>query len=268
MQRNYISLVGGVVLAIVALVLINLYIRNYVNTRAPIALTTVVVAAADLPFGKPLADEQLRVVAWPAASVPKGAFALKADIFKGAKSANDRVVLTPMVAGEPVLRSKISGFGARPIMSARVADGMRAISIHIDDVSGVSGFILPGDHVDIMLTRHINNNAQSLETNVIMQDATVLGIDQLSDEKSDKPMVGHTATVEVTPEQAEKLALAQQAGSLSLALRNQFTNGEVAMAKVTENDLAGPRNERRAYEVPSVRVRYGDGAVVNKPIGQ
>ncbi|MDE2184289.1 MAG: Flp pilus assembly protein CpaB [Alphaproteobacteria bacterium] len=266
MQRSYLSLIGGIVMAIAAIALMTVYVRGVLNSSpAPIPMTTAVVAKTELPFGTPLTPDLLQVVAWPRASVPQGAFASTDELFKGTKNPNDRIVIAAMVPGEPVLRSKVSGFGSRPTMSARVPDGMRAVSIHIDDVSGVSGFILPGDHVDVMLTRRINN---VLNTDVIFQSITVLGIDQLADQRADKPVVGHTATVEVTPEQAEKLILAQQAGTLSLTLRNQDTLDHVAIANVSEKDLAGPRRERRAEGGPSVRVRYGSGAAVNTTINQ
>lgn len=267
MQRSYVSLVGGILMAIVAVVLMTMYVRGVIHRApAPVPLTSVVVAAADLPFGTPLTPEQLRVVPWPQMSVPDGAFASKDEIFKGTKVPEDRIVVTSMGRGEAILRSKVSGFGSRPTMSARVPAGMRAISIHIDDVSGVSGFILPGDHVDIMLTHRVGGGEQSLVTEVIMQSVTVLGIDQLSDQKADKPVLGHTATVEVSPEAAEKLTLAQQAGTLSLALRNQTTLGHETIAQVSEKDLV--QRQHRVAEGPSVRVRYGSGDVVNRPIGQ
>jgi pilus assembly protein CpaB len=238
------------------------------------ALTQIVVAAVDLPYGTALAPDQqpaqLRLVSWPQESVPAGAFANLEAIFKNAKSSNDRVVLTAMVAGEPVLTSKVSGFGTRPIMSSQVADGMRAISIHIDDVSGVSGFILPGDHVDIMLTHHVGTGNDNLVTDVIMQGIKVLGIDQLSDLKTDKPVVGHTATVEVPPDQAQKLVLAQQAGTLSLALRNPETAVGVTASRVAEGDLStGHRIVRSSGHTGSaVRVRYGNGDVVTRTTTQ
>jgi pilus assembly protein CpaB len=270
MQRSYLSLAGGILMAIVAVVLMTMYVRGVLNRApAPVALTTAVVAAADLPFGTPLTPEQVRVVPWPQSSVPAGAFASADEVFKGTKGPEDRIVIATMVRGEPLLRTKVSGFGGRPTMSARVPPGMRAISIHIDDVSGVSGFILPGDHVDIMLTRRLGNGAQNLVTEVIMQSVTVLGIDQLADQKADKPVVGHTATVEVTPEQAEKLTLAQQAGTMSLSLRNQTTLGHETIAQMSERDLSmkgqGPKH---SYQGPTVRVRYGSGDVVNRTISQ
>ena len=267
MRRTYLSLAGGIALAFLAIVLIRVYLGS--ASREPeIALTPIAVASHDLDAGAKLEAADIQFIRWPANSVPRGAFDNYDAIFNNPKAPGDRVVLVAMVPGEPVLRSKLSGFGARPTMSARVGPGMRAYSIKIDDVSGVSGFILPGDHVDILLTRN-QGTTGTLVTDVIMQNVTVLGIDQLSDQRADKPVVGHTATVEVTPQQVEKLALAQKAGTLSLALRNQLTTELVSAGQVSEPDLGTTVHKvHAAAAVPSVRVRYGGSDVVTKPVGQ
>ena len=263
MRRSYISLAIGIVLAVAAVVLLNFYVRSLRGTPT-VALTQVVVTTKDLPFGTPLNSAYLNVVPWPAASVPAGAFTSVAEIFKDADKPADRVAITLIAQGEPILKSKISGFGTRPIMSAQVKDGMRAISIHIDDVSGVAGFILPGDHVDIVLTR---GAGADLVNDLFMQDVEVLGIDQLSDQKSDKPTVGRTATVEVTPEQAQKLILAQQAGTLSLSLRAMAASDNLPAAHLAADELVAPaRPKSAAPPKPVVRVRYGDGSVVATPV--
>jgi len=178
--------------------------------------------------------------------------------------------------GEPVLRAYVSGFGGRATMSREVSRGMRAVAIRIDDVSGVAGFILPGDRVDVMLTRQVEGSAaggSNLATDVILQNITVLGVDQLADQDRDKPVVGRTVTVEVTTEQAQKLALAQQAGTLGLALRNAESVDQQPVNRVQVPDLYGaikrppkPVHHVTAAVGSSVRVRYGDEGVVEKTI--
>ncbi len=266
MRRFYISLGAGIVVAILAVVVTRLYIGAALRgaQEPDSAFTRIAVVARDLPGGSVLSPSELRFVRWPKESVPAGAFDTVDAIFKGAKSANERVSLVAMTAGEPLLRNKVSGLGARPILSSMVADGMRAVSIKIDDVSGVSGFILPGNRVDVILTRHIGNNAGNLVSDVILQNIKVLGIDQLASTESDKPVVGRTATVEVTPEQASKLVLAQQAGTLSLALRNDAAVQTVEVARLSENDLStgkrapAPRKIIRR-SADAVEVQYGVG---------
>ena len=132
----------------------------------------------------------------------------------------------------------------------------RAISIRVDDVSGVGGFVTPGDRVDVVLTRHRNDDQIAT---TILQDVLVRGIDQIADEERDKPVVARTVTVEVGPDEAQRLVLAQQAGRLSLTLRPAGMHDQVATSTITSNSLTniaanaqvGPRGGR------SVTVRRG-----------
>ncbi len=243
MQRSLVSLIVGGILALVAVVGLTLYLRSFqgpaaVSSGSTVELGSVVVAVADLPFGTHLSRDQLSVVAWPAASMPADAFHSVEEVFTGSQGF-DRIILKPTDKGEPLLKSRVSGFGARATLSREVPPGMRAVSIRIDDVSGVAGFILPGDRVDVMLTRKMEGSPDSgLATDIILQNILVLGIDQLSDQDREKPVVARTATVAVTPEQAQKLALAQQAGTLGLALRNTLSVDQVPSARIVQRDLA------------------------------
>src|SRR6185295_12414057 len=268
MQRSVVSLIVGGVLALIAVVGLTLYLRNAQSaipsaSGTNIELGNVVVAVADLPFGTHLSRDQLSVVAWPTASMPAEAFHSVEEVFAGSQGF-DRIILKPIDKGEPLLKSRVSGFGAKATLSREVPAGMRAVSIRVDDVSGVAGFILPGDRVDVMLTRRLEGAAPeaTLVTDIILQNVQVLGIDQLSDQDRENPVVARTATVAVTPEDAQKLALAQQAGTLGLALRNTATVDQVPSARIVQRDLApnaqpaGPaRHVRRAS--PGIQIIYG-----------
>jgi pilus assembly protein CpaB len=185
------------------------------------------------------------------------------ELFEGVDESGDRIALGAIVVGEPVLRPRVSGFGERPILSRQVAEGMRAISIRVDDVIGVAGFVLPGDRVDILLTRQDDVNTDLMVTDIVLQSIVVLGIDQLANQQTEEPILARTATVEVTPEQAQKLALAQRAGSLSLALRGTTTLDEIDVIQVNERDLA---NRRPGFAGPTVRVRNGSAAPVTRVV--
>lgn len=267
MQRSVVSLIVGVLLAVVAVALLYNYVSGLQTPVAAPAPATVqiVVAAEDLSFGDTLDAESVALVDWPANSLPEGAFQSLDELFSGGENGGERIVLNGIVAGEPILRSRISGFGERPILSRQVSEGMRAISIRIDDVIGVAGFVLPGDRVDILLTRNSDTNTSGMVTDVVLQNITVLGIDQTADQRTDEPIVARTATVEVTPEQAQKLALAQRAGTLSLALRGATTTDEVEVRQVDERDLSN-RPPPRGPVRPTVRVRNGDGAPVARAV--
>lgn len=241
MQRSVVSLIAGIVLAIIAVGLLSLYISSLRGHSSADAgeMNYIVLADSDLSFGQKLTPRVLRVVRWPTDSIPKDAFRDLNDILAG-PDGNNRVAIRPISRGEPILKSAISGFSARATMSREVAPGMRAVAIHINDVSGVAGFILPGDRVDVMLTRKLKDRPvnDDLVTDVILQDVVVLGVNQLSSQDRERPVVARTVTVQVTQEQAQKLVLAQLAGSLSLALRNVDTTGEVRASRVDASDLA------------------------------
>src|SRR5579864_1810534 len=175
MQRSLTSLIAGVVLGVVAVLLMALYLRSERPAAQTQQLATIVVSGADFTAGMPIRPEMLKLASWPVASVPDGAFVSVNDIYRGSTVPDDRVALKAVKTGEPILRTNISGFGGRATMSREVARGMRAVSLSINDVSGVAGFILPGDHVDVMLTRQVENGDNNLATDVILQNITVLG---------------------------------------------------------------------------------------------
>jgi pilus assembly protein CpaB len=137
------------------------------------------------------------------------------------------VVLTAIEANEPILASKITGSGQRATLSATLAEGMKAVTIRVNDVEGVAGFVLPGDRVDVMLTRQLASDGgnsgkqpeKTAATDVVLQNVRVLAVDQVADERADKPSVAKAVTLEVEVTSAQKLALAASVGTLSLALR-------------------------------------------------
>jgi pilus assembly protein CpaB len=252
--RPVVTLLIGVVLAGTAVFLVNQRLnQNGGRSGAaapPFAITNLVVAANDLKFGNRVDREHLRQVSWPADSVPEGGFAT-IDEFLG-EGQKDRFVIKPISKGEPVLARH---FADRPTMSAVIPEGKRAFAIRVNAVSGVAGFLLPGDRVDILLTRQVGKTSQS---DVILQNLLIRGIDQDADEDRKKPQVVRTVTVEVEPEQAQKLALAMQAGRLSLALRNLASGEkEKAMRTVGIADLVHGRSGSQGPRGPSVRVRRG-----------
>jgi len=150
-----------------------------------------------------------------------------------------RVALRPMAANEPILRSKISGEGGRAAISAVLDPTKRAVAVRLSDVAGVGGFVLPGDVVDVLVTRtpmNPNGNSQQI-TDILLQKVRVIAIDQDASDSTDKPAIGKTATLEVAQVDAQKLALAQQVGQLSLALVNPASETSPTVETVSTNDL-------------------------------
>ena len=246
-QRNLIILGVALVLGLAAVFLANAYFSGVDQRQAQIAdeqkLARIVVASQPLAFGTKLTADNIRLQNWPANSVPQGAFAS----LEGALS-NNRVALRPIVPGEPVLADKVSGRDGRATLAANLPAGMRATSIPISSVTGVSGFVLPGTTVDVLLTRQIPGegaNQQDQMSDVILENVQVLAIDQLADEKSGDPKPGATATLQTDLYSAQKLAIAQKVGTLSLALRNIENQEPAALTTVTLRDLPGGNYYRR-----------------------
>jgi len=178
---------------------------------------TVVVASRPIELGEAIGPGMLKTQPWPADAVPPGAFRSAGELV----SARARVALAPIAANEPILPHRVSGPGGRATLSNVVRTGMRAAAIRVDDVLGVAGFVLPGDFVDVLVTRREGDGPDSvMRSDLLLEGVRVLAVDQTASERKNDPMVAKAATVEVTPAQAQKLALAGQVGTLSLALRS------------------------------------------------
>lgn len=203
-------------------------------TKPGIELTTVVVAARPLNFGDTVTVEYLAQVEWPARNFPQDAFRTIDEIL-GDQSEN-RVVLRSIQVNEPLMKSKITGFGGKATLSTLLEDEMRAVTIRVNDVNGVAGFVLPGDRVDVLVTR---KDKEEQITDILLQHVKVLGIDQKANDNEDKPIVARAVTLEVNPEETQKLALAQTVGSLTLALRNEANADATVTRTIRISDLKG-----------------------------
>jgi len=204
-----------------------------VVVQAPeITTTTVVVAAIPLRFGMELSTNQLKEVAWPAAAAPAGSTRTIAEFLKGPEK---RVVLAAMEINEPVLTGKVTGPGERATLSAVIAPGMTAVSIPLSETQGVAGLVMPGDRVNVMLTRTLDLD-QSY-TDVLLQNIRVVAIDQTIDQRSEKPATIRSATLEVMPQDAKRVALAGAVGSLSLMLRKAGERSTGAAGRISAKDL-------------------------------
>jgi pilus assembly protein CpaB len=211
----------------------NMQAKNFEANKKPMATRTIVVAKEPLRFGTEINSAMLQEVPWPADAVPSGAFATINDIVSGGR----RVVLAAIEANEPVLALKITGAGQRATLSALVKPGMKAVTIRVNDVEGVGGFVLPGDHVDVVLTRQIDKG--SATTEVVLQNTRVLAIDQSADERAFKAAIAKSVTLEVDTVEAQKVWLASSVGSLSLLLRKAGETAQMKTRKITLNDLGG-----------------------------
>jgi pilus assembly protein CpaB len=197
---------------------------------------------------------------WPDNALPAGAFGKIADLTSG-----KRVVLMPLDTNEAVLASKITGPGQRATLSAMLSDGMKAVTIRVNDVEGVAGFVLPGDRVDILLTRAGEKN--NAVNDVVIQDVRVLAVDQLADQKADKPSVVKAVTIEVDPTEGQKVALAATVGTLSLLLRKAGDAAAGDTRRVTIRDLmTAPAQESHFVTIGVMRPSRGERVEYTVPV--
>lgn len=222
---------------------------------------TIVVAKEAMRFGERVSPDRLEVIVWASATLPSGAFKTIAEVGDNSEEMA-RFVLSSIEKGEPVLSSRITNPGQRAKLSTSIKPGLKALSIRVNDVAGVAGFVLPGDRVDILLTRSENNNSDNAYVDVLLQGVRVLAIDQITDDRKDQPSVVRTVTFEVSTEEAQKLTLGSTIGTLSLALRNVvssdveeskrvtvFEMSESTAASALEDEIAASAEAARAAEL-------------------
>lgn len=228
--RALVMVIISIIIGLGAVVLAS----RWVNEQATVQSSKVVVAATDIDLGTPLAPQMLKVADWPKGSEPAGAFN---DI----KVLDTRVLKTSVSRGEPVLESKLAPLGATGGLSAVIKEGNRAMTVRVNDVVGVAGFALPGNYVDIVVNT-VDEMAKAANGNnsiskIVLEHILVLAVAQEQNRDETKPKVVNAVTLEVTPEQAEKLDLARSVGSLSLVLRNQIDSSLAATSGSTKKDL-------------------------------
>ena len=243
MRSSTIVMIGfAVVFGLLAVFIAEVWLNNQASiqkknleagNKAPVATQTVVVAKQPLRFGVELNAGMLQEVPWPADARPAGAYSKIEELLSGGR----RVVLAAIEENEPVLSLKVTGAGQRATLSALVKPGMKAVTVRVNDVEGVGGFVLPGDHVDVVMTRQIDKG--SATTEVILQNRRVLAIDQSADERAAKASIAKSVTLEVETVEAQKVWLASSVGNLSLLLRKA---GETASAKTRKISLKDLEN--------------------------
>lgn len=238
MKRKVVTMIGiAAVMGAASIFAADIWLKTQANSAQPVEVVvdtgptvefkTIVVAKEPLRFGMEIEADQLTEIPWPSESLPEGAFSNVDDVL----TKGSRVVLSPVEQNEPVLLAKLSGPGGRATLSNLLTPGMRAVTIRVDEIAGVGGFITPGDRVDIVLTRdagaveEVSDVAQgasgsTITTETVLENVKILTVDQGADERDTGPRVASSVTVEVTMDGANKIALARSIGSLSLSLRS------------------------------------------------
>jgi len=237
-KRLIIAVLAAVAFGLIAAVSISRYLTNaQVYTRN---LSNIVVAKVDIPLGTRIIPEQLTVAQFPRNIAPEGAFQIIDDKLVG------RVAVVRISAREPITETRLAPIGAAGGLSSVIPDGFRAMTVKVDDVVGVSGFIMPGTLVDIVVVIDPpeSKTEQGKVSKIVLQNIKVLAsgqnIDKPKNEKEAERV--KAVTLQVTPEQAEKLALASSEGTLQLVMRNSVDQGDEATPGANKNSLlAGER---------------------------
>ena len=224
----------------------------------------VYVSARPLRYGEQLLPDDVSLVQWPEAAVPEGAYQSEEDLFP-AGAQDPRTVLRAMEAGEALLAVKLTDPGEEAGVASRLTRGMRAFAISVDVASGVSGFLRPGDRVDVYWTgRPPRAEATGEVTRLIQSGVGIVAVDQSADEDASGPVVARTITVEATPQEVAALAQAQSTGRLSLALVGAMDDDVAEVVEVDQKRLLGIE-ERKIVEVepePSCTIRTRRGSEV------
>lgn len=251
--------IGMLIVSIVLGLAVTALAVVWVAQKGAIASNKVVVAVMDIELGSRLNPQMLTTVDWPSGSMPQGAFV---DL----KNLEDRVVKTSIQRGEAILNAKLAPVGTQGGLSAVITDGKRAMTVRVNDVVGVAGFALPGNYVDVMVNAQqdkegakINEEKQQI-SKTVLEHVLVLAVAQEAGRDDTKPKVVNAVTLELSLEDAEKLDLARNIGTLSLVLRNQADKKSGMTAGITKKQLFGEKEEpaikvdKVADAKPAVRV--------------
>jgi pilus assembly protein CpaB len=234
MNRKRLLLIGALSLILATFVSMVVYrLLNVAVNAANRPSESVVVAAVDIPPGARIDDKDIRVVRVPAADVPEGVFHSIADVA-------GRGVVIPMARNEPVLLSKLAPEQAGAGLPALIPNGMRAVSVKVNDVISVAGFVVPGSHVDVLLTGNPSrdNDPATITTTTVLEDVQVLAAgQQLQKNREGQPQSVPIITLLVSPQDAQKLALASSEGRIQLSLRNPMDGKQMTVSALRNRSL-------------------------------
>lgn len=252
MQRSSLIAVAiAVVLGLVAVYLANSYFTAQERRieQANVGTTRVAIAARPMNYGEAIQEQDVRFADYPTDTLPPGTYASLEELMPEGKT---RHVLRPFQINQPFLAADLTGEGEGASLAAILPDGMRATTVRVNTVSGVAGFIHPNDTVDVVITRQALGGGGGQVTDVLLQNVKVIAMDQrASDNTAGNAVVSSTATLEVTPIDAQKLVLGQQLGTLSLILRKPGVEENIGRVEtVSLQDLQYEMSRNAAGEVP------------------
>jgi len=244
MNRRFIIMLSiALLLSLLAAWVANRWIQG---RAVPDTAMSVVVAAVEIPFGVKLEESQVKLIAWPGNSaLPQGAYSSKEQVV-------NKVAMNKFYPDEIITEKRISEYLGGSTLSALITKEYRAISVRVDDVVGVAGFILPGNKIDILSTR-MDRSTNKATTRTLLQNIKVLAVDQEASQEKEKPAIVRAVTLELRPDQAEIMVQAMQEGTIQLTLRNPLDSvvedTVVEVAKVQPKSVEKIRGKKRLLKV-------------------
>jgi pilus assembly protein CpaB len=241
--------------------------NNWVKTRLgpdaqqAVETDTVMAAAMDIPYGTKIEARHVKVLTLPKGTAPENAIREAAQV-------EGMVATVDVLRGEILMKDRFAEHGAGSTLAALIEKGMRAVTVRVDDVIGVAGFLLPGNRVDVLASR-IDSRSRRAITETILKNLKVLAVDQTAQTEQNDPVVVRAVTLEMTPEDSEKLVKAKAEGTIQLALRNPLAEDEAVAAEPEPEPKPVVRRApvRRAAPAPTVTVIRGTTVDTTKSRG-
>ena len=282
-----ISLAVALVTASLAVVGVAVYLtkqeqaqeQRLATEQRPTVHHRIIISRRALVFGEPIVADDVEFLDWHGHELPEGYFTQLDELFVPSSTGQmlPRYALANLQPGEPLHRQRISDPGAQVKLSSVLVKGRKALSIRVNDVLGVAGFVLPGDHVDVLSTR--KHDGETI-VDVILQDVKVLAVDQVADQQTDQPSVVRTVTFDVSMRQAQVLTLGANIGTLSLALRHlndrqqslakSLSSAPISVPKVTQTvpkivlEKVPERVSKQPLDEPAKRIQEVTNPVTQK----
>jgi len=235
----------AVIMAGGAALLANKWLQEQMMSGNSVQAGMVPVAAAaiEIPFGQKIEQAHIKQIELPKSSLPQGAFTDQQAVI-------GKIAAQTILPGEILLEGRVVEHLGGSTLAAVIASGMRAMTVRVDDVMGVAGFLLPGNRVDVLATRRSGNAGASVRT--LLQDIKVLAVDQTASTDKNDPVIVRAVTLEITPQQAEILAKATQEGKVQLSLRNPLDDVPV----IAEQEPASTKEKTAPQKPISKKVYY------------
>jgi len=247
-RRGPILIVISLLLAVGAAWVANRWLISQ-NEQREAATGTIPAAAAaiDIPFGTKVEPRHVAMIQMLQGTAPEGVFPTSAAV-------EGKIARAPIMKGEILLAGRFADAGEGSTLATVISEDMRAVSVRVNDVVGVAGFLLPGNRVDVVSAYR---DGQETRSETIVQNVKVLAVDQTAATEKNEPVVVRAVTLEVTPADAERLALAAERGAIQLALRNPLDDRLVAMRSNVAVAAPAPASPAAPAAKPRARIRTG-----------